>query len=158
MDAHISAMRDELEQLDARLENDIAKQQQVSKHDWEAIDEWYANFSDNAVRMPLSQSPPHDTNPNSPIVGPLCEISEPSDQEVPFIQTLDGKPQTLSLLVDGRQVNEALLSIGTRVELWWNTKSYTTCTGKLRHWHKVVRGRFKLGQQQGQLPGTRPRT
>jgi DNA invertase Pin-like site-specific DNA recombinase len=55
-------------------------------------------------------------------------------------------------IADPRAVNEMLRQVGCEVRLRWETEEYQTSGGILRRRHVLTRGRFRLGQRDGNLP------
>ena len=58
------------------------------------------------------------------------------------------------VVVDSKLVNEALFAVGAEVRLWWKAVEYKTKGPKKvdRKRFVVSRGRFKLGEQGGNVP------
>ena len=50
-----------------------------------------------------------------------------------------------------RAVNEALHSLGCEVRLRWKTEKITLPSGTCQNRHKLDRGRFRLGQSEGEI-------
>jgi hypothetical protein len=62
---------------------------------------------------------------------------------------VEGKEDEPIRFADPRKVNAALHEIGAWVKLWWRTEKPEGCT---RERHILVKGQFKLGQFEGNLP------
>jgi DNA invertase Pin-like site-specific DNA recombinase len=143
-------MQADLKLLEAELETDVTHQG-FTADELLALDEWWANLYQAAVRMPLSEPPLPDSGLH--YESNVAVVENTSDGEV--LWGPDGaevNAEQISLLADPRLVNEALLSLGAEVQLWWETQQYTTSGGVFRNRHILVRGRFRLGQQKGKLP------
>jgi site-specific DNA recombinase len=70
-------------------------------------------------------------------------VSLPSRGEDYELYAQEGCSDEPAFPVSRRKVNEALVDLGARVDLEWNISKKP---------HKLVRGRFRLGQQHGDLP------
>ena len=57
-----------------------------------------------------------------------------------------------AILIDPVKVNEALLDLGCEVKLWWTATPYVSRSGRHRIRQVLAKGRFRLGQQKGDVP------
>src|SRR5262249_27529 len=129
LDRKLTAMRDQLERLDAELAAVPEMTPGYSAEQLEALTAWWDEFDKIAVSMPVK--------------GDLPVITH-------FYQ--DPWAEEAALLVEPRKVNEALHQIGCEVRLRWETKEHVSLAGKPCKRHVLVRGRFRLGQHKGVLP------
>jgi len=153
LDERVSKMRDELEQLGAELATDNTAHQGFTGAELDALDEWYAALYKAALRMPLSAKLP-ETGPLQDHCESNVAVVDNTGREQ-ILWNADGDvvdTEEQSLLVDGRLVNEALHTVGTKVQLRWKSEEYETSGGKTRRRHTLARGRFRLGQQNGKVP------
>jgi DNA invertase Pin-like site-specific DNA recombinase len=127
LDARISAMRDQLEELDAELA--APNEDMYSTEDLKALTDWWDDFDKRALSMPVKQK--------LPVSAHLYH---------------DAGAGEAAILVDPIRVNEALKQLGCEVRLRWETSEYETSSGHKARRHTLVRGRFRLGQKNGQLP------
>lgn len=165
IDKRISEMRQQLSELDAQ--NTEPQFNGRTMDELQALDRWWTEYWNKAVRFPAPDqlrkailgTDKHYTAQYSPTMT-LKEMDEKIDP-------VDGDPNFLEnfqayVMLDPLLVNEALLQIGTRVTLEWETVEYENKRlykdrhGKRRSLpsrrHVLKRGRFQLGQKQGKLP------
>jgi DNA invertase Pin-like site-specific DNA recombinase len=129
-DRVISGLRDELADIDGKLATAPASGTGYTQADVDALSEWWTEFEANAVSLPIQ--------------------SYGDDPSMHLHQ--DPMAERAAILVDPRKVNAALMELGCRVTLWWTDRQRTTSTGKPETRHDPLRGRFQLGQRQGELP------
>jgi site-specific DNA recombinase len=131
-------MQDGLNRLDADLtiepRGDVQAQENMR-----ALADWWDAFIAKAVKVPVDYLGKHKLTP-------MIAMS--------YQDPLSEGPV---LLIEPRKVNDALLQIGCKVEFWWETKQSKTAEGTgntAKHLprHTLVRGRFRLGQRQGEIP------
>jgi len=136
MDQEITAMRDELAKLDARLadqrpgtkllkvDGEVVEITNYTNEQLEAINRWWEDFMARAVSVPLKDG--HD-----------------------FVTIFHKDPfaDDPAVLVDARVVNEALHALGAEIRLRWKTSEVTLSTGRKVPRHTLVRGRFRMGQK-----------
>ena len=130
LDKKVSAMRDELDRLEAILAAE-PKDNGYSREDLAALSAWWEKFWARAVSMPVS-----------------------AEKNLDFYMGLRQDPfaDESAILVEPRNVNDALLGLGTEVRLRWRTERYRSRTGAEHTRHVLARGRFRLGQRKGNLP------
>jgi site-specific DNA recombinase len=128
----VTAARDRLDQLDAELA-DEPRPGGFTQDEFDALLAWHSEFMAKAVSMPVPER--------------LAKPVEPGEY-VRHNAFGDGS----AVLVDPLVVNEKLQLLGCRVTLWWKTKEVPTRAGNTQRRHELLRGRFRLGQQQGALP------
>ena len=92
LDAKVSAMRDELEKLDARLENEPERIAGYTKDELAALSAWWDQFQKTALSVPVK--------------GKLHPV------DAAFHQDPDSDEQ--ALLLNARKVNEALKDLALR--------------------------------------------
>jgi DNA invertase Pin-like site-specific DNA recombinase/DNA-binding transcriptional MerR regulator len=126
----VSAMRDELDRLDAELAIDPDGGGYTLK-ELDALSDWWATFGDEAVSVPVAAAV------NMALAGGL--------HQDPFADES-------AILVHPRKVNEALYQLGCEVRLRWKPKKVKTRAGGARTYYQLKRGRFRLGRQEGDLP------
>ena len=133
------ALMDERAQMKRRLDemaDELIEGQQrmkgYSDPELKALVEWWADFDANCVSVPLSQVPDLATTWYR---DPECDSH------------WDPDAVTYRYLLDGRVANQKLKELGTKVELWWHTVQKAQ-----RPRHTLVKGRFRLGQQNGTVP------
>jgi site-specific DNA recombinase len=131
LDAQITAMRDELEALEAQSAESVSSSS-WSNADLLALNDWWEAFSAQAVSVPVQGKVPLHAH---------------------FYQ--DPASEHGAYLLDPLVVNEALAALGAEVRLRWKTETYTTKTGLERNRHTWLRGRFRLGQSKGMFSNTR---
>jgi DNA invertase Pin-like site-specific DNA recombinase len=149
LDAKVSAMRDQLEKLDAELDVTPASAYN-SAADLDALRTWWEDFEARAVSMPLGKTWDSATE---------LRLSFHRDAEE---EAASGEA---AIPVDPKVVNEALRELGAVVRLRWDKVTRTTVAKKSRN--GLVRckgttvarfvfagGRFQLGQQKGRLPAS----
>jgi hypothetical protein len=130
LDLRITVMRDELDKINAKLSVRVDR----AKHweeDLQRLSDFWSDFDKRAVSMPVS------ADANMALAGGLFQ---------------DRSAEESAVMVDPRLVNETLLTLGTEVRLRWKSVARVTSTGKTRRVHKLVRGRFRLGQRKGTVP------
>jgi DNA invertase Pin-like site-specific DNA recombinase len=132
LDARVTALRDELDRLDAELELATGGAPEdspgaVRADRLAALAAWWDEFTSKAVRVPVRL--------------PVCP-GEPDEESFPA-----------TALVDPRKANEALLELGTEVRLRWETTEVRTRAGGTRNRYLLKKGRFRLGQRRGDVPG-----
>jgi DNA invertase Pin-like site-specific DNA recombinase len=125
LDARISTMRDELDRLDAELTAE-PEGEGPTRDDLAALSAWWDDFLAGAVNLPTRYWMENPDNPDEHL--------------------------NLTVAVDPRKVNEALLDLGCEVRLRWETQEFISRAGKRHRRHVVTRGRFRLGQRGGELP------
>jgi DNA invertase Pin-like site-specific DNA recombinase len=144
LDKKVSAWRDELDRLDAELAAE-PKVYDYSEAELAALSAWWDDFWGKAVSVPVPAAA------NLALAGGLCQ---------------DPNADESAILVDPRKVNEALLALGAEVRLRWEEETYTSMTykqkakdgtvrvrgGVERKRFVLARGRFRLGQREGELP------
>jgi DNA invertase Pin-like site-specific DNA recombinase len=130
LDARISAMRDELDNLQAQLAASADIDGYDAAEATKALTAWWDEYWATSLSMPV----PPGTD--------MFALT--------FYMDVDREDE-LAIKVDPRKVNEALHQIGCEVRLRWHSETYTTSTGKTRSRHTLVGGRFRLGQQGGDL-------
>jgi DNA invertase Pin-like site-specific DNA recombinase len=125
----VSALRDRLEELDAELAAPV--EPGFRKQELQALADWWNKFDEEAVSMPVS------TEKN---MAASCGLDQ------------DPLAEESAVLVHPLKVNDALLQLGCKIELWWETKTLRGRRGKPTPRYTLVRGRFRLGQRTGGLP------
>jgi DNA invertase Pin-like site-specific DNA recombinase len=131
LEARVTKMRDELDRLDAEL-SERPRNAGFTAEDTSAWQAWWDDFHAKAISVPVTGKP-HDV--------------------FAFYQDPDIHDEQ-SLLMDPRVVNEKLLELGAEVRLWWEKKEVKTKSGdKTMTRHVVRKGRFRLGQREGDIPG-----
>lgn len=129
LDRKISEMRTELREADAALAVKPTANG-YSRRDLEALNAWWEDFEKHAVSVPVPGDP-----------SPECVFwQDPNSEEQAF-------------MMDARRVNEALHALGCEVRLRWKTEQVTLPSGKVRTRHRLVKGRFRLGQKKGDFTG-----
>lgn len=128
LDRKLTAMRDRLERLDAELATEPSTDNSYTREDLAALASWWDEFMARAVSVPV------------PGQWPL---------EAHFYQ--DPASEEGALLIDARVVNEALHALGAEVRLRWKTDKVMLSNGAVRNRYTLARGRFRLGQRQGQF-------
>jgi hypothetical protein len=123
LDVRLSAMRDELERLDAELAEEPQRSHGYRREELEALNAWWENFQANAVSVPVKTMP----------------------VEAHFHQ--DPAADEAAILADPIKLNEALREVGATCKLWWRTEK-----GKQRDHHILAKGEFRLGQREGKVP------
>jgi site-specific DNA recombinase len=124
LEAKVTAMRDRLDQLEAEL-SVREPNAGFTAADLEAINDWWRAFADRALTVPVD-----------------LESWE------------DNPPTDLAVWAEPLKVNNVLRQLGAEVKLWWKTEQVRTKAGdKTRTRHLLERGRFRLGQQTGDVPG-----
>jgi DNA invertase Pin-like site-specific DNA recombinase len=136
LDARISTMRDELDRLDAELAAEPEGQDHTGER-LAALVAWWDEFLAGAITLPTRYWLENPDNPDEHL--------------------------NLTVAVDPRKVNEALLDLGCEVRLRWKTEKYISMTykdkdgtrrgGVERTRHVLDRGRFRLGRQKGEIKG-----
>jgi DNA invertase Pin-like site-specific DNA recombinase len=128
LDKRLSALRDQLEALDAQLATEV-RVDTYTNEDLDRLRTWWEEFDKMAVSVPVKG--------RIPTVAHLYQ--DPASDEQ-------------ALLIDARKINAALHELGTEVRLRWENRPYKTSGGKTRSRYVLVRGRFRLGQKSGNLP------
>ena len=95
------------------------------------MNEWWASFCKKAVTVPLDPAKFPDSAAYHQAWG-------------------DG--ESFGVRCDPRAVNEALHQLGCTIRLRWTTEKVTLANGKERNSYRFERGRFRLGQQNGEIP------
>jgi DNA invertase Pin-like site-specific DNA recombinase len=131
LNARVTEMRDQLDRLDVELSTE-SENKGYTREDLEALTAWWDNFEATALSLPVP------SEVNLAAAGGLCQ---------------DPFAEESAILVDPRKVNEALLSLGAEVRLHFKPGTQLTRAGTERPSHELDYGRFRLGQQQGALPG-----
>jgi hypothetical protein len=131
LDARVTAMRDELEQIDAELANKPAPERGYTRAEVRELAAWWEKFNDTAVSMPLYQMKPS---------------TRQSYDRVGFWQQ-DPFDDSAAILVDRRRINEALYRLGAEVRLRWRRETVTTAGGATRNRNVFAGGRLRLGQK-----------
>ncbi len=150
MDQHITAMRDELNKLDAELAIEPKNEKYIrdtktgklisvseySREDLLALSEWWDEFQAKSISVPVG-------------VGKVPAVIAMSYADKTSEQTAFNLSPTV--------VNEVLHSLGTEVRLRWETTESErskgdTVASKRHQRHHLANGRFRLGQKQGVLP------
>jgi hypothetical protein len=145
LDAKVSEMRDRLEKLDAELK-DTPNEKGRSKDVEEILarlQEEFDSWNQNAVDVPLYVN-------GSPVI----MQTDPADPNSTAYFTISA---------NAIKVNETLHQLGCEVRLRWKSEGVVKRyqrkdkNGQLQNVtscrHALVRGRFRLGQRQGLLPG-----
>jgi DNA invertase Pin-like site-specific DNA recombinase len=130
LDARISAMRDELDKLDAALAADGDISSRDATEATKALMTWWDEYWTTALSVPLP--------PGTDMFGLWLYTDQEAEEN--------------AIMVNPLKVNDALHQIGCEVRLRWHSETYTTSTGKTRSRHTLVGGRFRLGQQTSDLP------
>jgi DNA-binding transcriptional MerR regulator len=144
LDARLSAMRDQLETLEADLASEEPQSNGYTREELTALAEWWENFDKTAVSVPVDDVPMEAHLHIDPYAEESC------------------------VLIDARKVNEALFQLGCEVRLWWETHKSTWSMAasqkkadklrnrkrafKQRDHHVLAKGRFRLGQHEGRIP------
>ncbi len=134
LDARITALRDELERLDAKLAEPTDEGASM-REKATALAAWWDQFTAQAVCVPTRYWMENPDNPDEHL--------------------------NLAVTADPRKVNEALLDIGCEVKLKWKAETFTSMQykdmegtlrgGNPKKRYVVTGGRFRLGQQKGTL-------
>jgi site-specific DNA recombinase len=134
LEAEVTAMRDRLDQLDAEL-SVREPNAGFTDADLAALNAWQAAFEARALAVPLE---PEYWEGVGGVLHPEDYHEDPAT----------------TMLADPLMVNNVLRQLGAEVKLWWNSKQVRTKAGdKTITRHTLERGRFRLGQQQGDVPG-----
>jgi site-specific DNA recombinase len=129
LDARISTLRDQLEQMDAELGDGPEAAPGYSLGEVQALRDWWREFDRSAVTLPVTGK--------LPLRGSFY-LSPESDPE----------DTTTSLVMVGpRELNEALHGLGAEVRLRWRTDKVPLAQGIVRNRHTLVGGRVRLGQR-----------
>jgi DNA invertase Pin-like site-specific DNA recombinase len=131
LDKKVSALRDQLDKLEAELTSEPGTTKGYSDDELQALADWWDKFDKTAISLPVS------AEANLAHAGGL--LNDPFSDES-------------AIKVDPRAINEALLALGCEVTLWWQTRTEKSSKGNERTRHDLVRGRFRLGQQSGTVP------
>ncbi|MGE0378626.1 MAG: hypothetical protein AB7I48_17285 [Planctomycetaceae bacterium] len=129
MDEKVRSLWSEHDALSAELKSLKSEDQSQlwTPEDTRVLIDWHRDFMQTAVFVLMSQS----------------DVSA-------FVRAFDGdKPY--GQFCDPRAVNESLHALGCEVRLRWRTEQTTTKSGKILNHHHLERGRFRLGQQTGDL-------
>lgn len=133
--ARVSTMRDDLQQIDARLSMETEVEAGYNRDELQRLRDWYAEFDKRVISVPVNGGLP---------------VSAWFHQD-PFAETVGDEETGLyfaneaAITVDARIVSQALNDLGTRVEVWFEKRK----EGKrLFHFN---RGVFKLGQTKGRI-------
>lgn len=124
----IGKLRNELDAMDANLIE--VPEPGYQREELRAIAEWWEDFRSRAVSMPVT------IDQNMALAGGLMQ---------------DRFADYSAILVDARNVNEALHSLGTEVRLRWRTRLHPLKNGKTQNRYDLVGGRFRLGQTSGRI-------
>jgi site-specific DNA recombinase len=133
----VSALRDQLDQLDAELAKPAESGYRAEE--LQALADWWDEFEATAVRVPVPKGQ-RDAKVFYDIRGE--REKELADELLSDVNEVE---------VDPLQVNDAMLRLGCRVDLWWATKEIMSRAGGTYKRRVLVRGRFRLGQHKGKL-------
>ncbi len=128
LDARLTAMRDELERLEAQLSGPQQTSNGYTREEVERLSAWWDDFQARAVSVPVP------------------------DRKVDWTAATfyrDHSSEEQAILLDARVVNEALHTLGCEVRLRWKTERMTRRDGSQQNQYTLVAGRFRLGQRQG---------
>ena len=137
LDKKLTAMRDELEKLEAELTTDdqpdtmIVDGQKVTRYSRDelaALTKWWDDFDKRACSVPVTGK----------VAAAAHLHQDPASEEA-------------AILIDSRKVNIALLELGCEVKLKWKTVETISKAGNTWKRHLLVKGRFRLGQKEGSL-------
>lgn len=134
----VSAMRDELETLEAAKAQDWDSESELRY--LEELVGWWSDFRKSAVEIPVSGKSLKAAKRISDAASPDKRrgLKRPLHQD-------DDKQWWLR--VDTAHLNEALLSLGCRVELRWESRA---AGSRLKH--TLVSGYFRMGHREGFIP------
>lgn|GEM_PF-5344344 len=129
LDSMYAEMTTRLQELDAQLADEVSVSDGYSREDVQALSDWWKEFQEQAVSVPVP-------------------LGKASDYAATFYQ--DPFSDEQAVLIDAKRVNQALKELDAKVTLLWETE--VRSDGKKRH--RLVRGRFQLGQKKGQVPAS----
>jgi len=130
LDRRISAMREELAQLDLQLGAVQEQQAGYTPDELKALREWWKSYCDKGVKVPIDAK---KLSTMKPI--PLWAYSYRRN------------PDEEAVVADPRAVNDSLAHLGCEVRLRWETRQVPTQNGKVMTRHVVTRGRFRIDGQ-----------
>jgi site-specific DNA recombinase len=141
LDGRITAMRDELDRLEAELSTAPAEAD-FSQEDAAALAAWWRDFKAKAVEMPLPA--------NAKITGMKRAAPDTVVGDQVKVVLTYVPPEQCAVRVDPLTVNRALLQLGCEVRLRWETVRWMSSSGTEHNKYVLKRGRFRLGQHDWQ--------
>ncbi len=128
----ISGMRDELDQLDAKLDEEPPTAG-MTDMEYDALEQWYVDFYTKAVKIPLGDDPTAD----------LDGILDTTGDGPP----IDGRYE----IKDPALTREKLQELRLRVTFWWETRKHKTTGGLTQNKHDLSRIRWNMGDREGEV-------
>jgi DNA invertase Pin-like site-specific DNA recombinase len=122
LDARVSTMRDELDELDAKIDSD-ADLDAIQEADWERMSKFWRELKRTGLKVPITD-----------------KVAKASRDTRLVGRGADGQWWTR---VNPLALRHALHTLGAKVTLFWERRG--------RH-NVLVNGRFQLGQKTGKIP------
>lgn len=149
LDEVMTEMRTELAEVKAELAADQPKSG-YTNDDLERLNDWYEDWMKRPVSVPVKYEVWKDMWETAAFYTDPDEYSHGDEK----IEEYENETVPQRFLLDPLIVNEGLEELGARVTFWWKREPYTASSGRpLFRNGKPVRGRFRLGQQSGKIPG-----
>jgi len=125
LSARITTMRDELDRLKAELTVPEIVHTGMTEAEYDALDRWYADLYRRSVTVLV-----------------------PKNRKAPWPAHAMPDSDRLHMPADARLINEALITLGVKVKLWWKATGGTPYKR-----HQVAKGSFEIGEKSGQIEG-----